>query len=119
MNSIVIGGDKGGEVRSLLLARKDISLEVYFLFLSYILNISFEENDIMLQYRGEFIVYNDSYEIILTASWRQYQNKPQPSVPFPISFPKTIVFNPSGAKTQKKEIMPYPRCGFGARLRCG
>ena len=23
------------------------------------------------------------------------------------------------AKTQKKEIIPYPRCGFGACLRCG
>jgi len=33
--------------------------------------------------------------------------------------PKTIAFVPSGAKTQKKEIMPYPRCGFGACLRCG
>ena len=22
------------------------------------------------------------------------------------------------AKTQKKEIIPYPRCGFGACLRC-
>jgi len=31
----------------------------------------------------------------------------------------TIEFIPSGAKTQKKEILPYPRCGFGARLRCG
>ena len=25
-----------------------------------------------------------------------------------------FTFIPSGAKTQKKEIMPYPRCGFGA-----
>ena len=33
--------------------------------------------------------------------------------------PKTIAFIPSGAKTQKKEIIPYPRCGFGACLRCG
>ena len=31
----------------------------------------------------------------------------------------TIAFIPSGAKTQKKEIRPYPRCGFGACLRCG
>jgi len=29
------------------------------------------------------------------------------------------LFCPSGIKTQKKEIMPYPRCGFGACLRCG
>ena len=53
------------------------------------------------------------------AQWRWHQNKSQPSVPFPISFPKTIGFIPFGAKTQKKEIMPYPRCGFGAGLRCG
>jgi hypothetical protein len=37
----------------------------------------------------------------------------------PLSFPKTIGFIPSGAKTQKKEILPYPICGFGACLRCG
>ena len=29
-----------------------------------------------------------------------------------------LKFIPSGAKTQKKEIIPYPRCGFGACLRC-
>ena len=28
-------------------------------------------------------------------------------------------FIPSGAKTQKKEKMTYPRCGFGACLKCG
>jgi len=37
----------------------------------------------------------------------------------PLLSPKTIAFIPSGAKTQKKEIIPYPRCGFGACLRCG
>ena len=30
-----------------------------------------------------------------------------------------FTFIPSGAKTQKKEIMPYPRCGLGVDLRCG
>ena len=30
-----------------------------------------------------------------------------------------LVSIPSGAKTQKKEIIPYLRCGFGACLRCG
>ena len=40
-------------------------------------------------------------------------------IPSPSSYPKTISFIPCGAKTQKKEIMPYPRCGFGAGLRCG
>ena len=37
----------------------------------------------------------------------------------PLSLPKTIAFLPSGAKTQKKETIPYSRCGFGACLRCG
>ena len=75
----------------------------------------------MLQYSGEFIVYQmwDDSHLCRWRAINQYQNKPQPSVPFPISFPKTIVFIPSGAKTQKKEILPYPRCGFGACLRCG
>jgi len=36
---------------------------------------------------------------------------------FPSSLPKTIALIPSGAKTQKKEIILYPRCGFGACLR--
>ena len=62
----------------------------------------------MLQYRGEFIVYNDSYEIILTASWRQYQNKPQPSVPFPISLPKTIEFIHVEPKHRKKKQYHIP-----------
>ena len=39
--------------------------------------------------------------------------------PSPSLSSKTIAFIPSGAKTQKKEIIPYPRCGFGACLRCG
>ena len=39
--------------------------------------------------------------------------------PHPSLSPKTITFIPCGAKTQKKETMPYPRCGFGVCLRCG
>ena len=39
--------------------------------------------------------------------------------PPPSLSPKTITFIPCGAKTQKKGTMPYPRCGFGACLRCG
>ena len=40
--------------------------------------------------------------------------------PLPPSLPQRLLaFIPSGAKTQKKEIIPYPRCGFGACLRCG
>ena len=72
-------GDKGGYVRSLLLARKVYHPE--------------EKDDILSQYNSEFIVYNDSWRyhlISMTASRRQYQNKPQPSVTSPISSPKTI-----------------------------
>ena len=81
------------------------------------------KNDILRQYNDKFIMCSDrACGIILlsvTASWRQYQNKPRPSDLSPLSLPKTIGFIPSGAKTQKKEILPYPRCGFGACLRCG
>ena len=46
----------------------------------------------------------------LTASRKQYQNKPQPSVPFPISPPNTITFIPSGAKTQKIKRIDQRKC---------
>ena len=50
------------------------------------------KNDILRQYNDKFIMYSDrACGIILsslTASRRQYQNKPQPSVPFPISLLK-------------------------------
>ena len=82
-----------------------------------------DKNDISRQYNDKFIMYSDrACGIILsslTASRRQYQNKPRPSDLFPLSLPNTIKFIPSGAKTQKKEIIPYPRCGFGACIRCG
>ena len=70
------------EVRSLLLARKVYHPE--------------EKDDILPQYSSEFIVYNDSrrYHLIsMTASRRQYQNKPQPSVPFPISLQRLFLFS--------------------------
>ena len=72
MNSIVFGEIKGGGVRSLLLARKVYRQE--------------EKDDILPQYSSEFIVYNDNWRyhlISMTASRRQYQNKPKPSVPLP------------------------------------
>ena len=33
---------------------------------------------------------------------------------FPLSLPDTIAFIPSGVNTQKKEIIPYPRCDYRA-----
>ena len=47
-------------------------------------------------------------EIVFGERRGRGQNKPQPSVPFPISFPKTIAFISSGAKTQKKKQYPIP-----------
>ena len=95
-------GDKGGYVRSLLLARKVYHPE--------------EKDDILSQYNSEFIVYNDSWRyhlISMTASRRQYQNKPQPSSLFPISFPKTISFIPCGTNTQKIKIIDH--CKYNVR----
>ena len=98
--------DKGENIRSLLLARKVSRPE--------------GENDILRQYNDKFI-YTPS---------RSAQNHHPPdnvrraegyiriSHNLPSPSPKTIEFIPSGAKTQKKEIIPYPRCGFGACLRC-
>ena len=96
MNAIVFGEIKGE--RS----------EVCYLLERYI--IKKKKDDILPQYSSEFIVYNDSWRyhlISMTASRRQYQNKPQPSVHFLIFFPKTTAFTPSEAKTQKIKMEGY------------
>ena len=62
-------------------------------------------------------MYSDSCDIILsslTASQRQYQNKPQPSDLSPFSPQKTIASIPSGAKTQKIKIIDYNKCNVRA-----
>ena len=69
MNAIVFGGEKGGRNQK---------------------STACSEGYIVRSLFSLFIVYDDSYDIILTVSWRQYQNKPQPSVTSPISSPKTI-----------------------------
>ena len=46
----------------------------------------------------------------LTASRRQYQNKPRSSDLAPFSPPKTISFISSGAKTQKIKILAHSQC---------
>ena len=53
MNSIVLGGIKGGEIRSLLLTRKDISSE---------------KNDILRQYNDKIIMYSDRFRYHLIIS---------------------------------------------------
>ena len=56
--------------------------------------------------RRLFLLGRYLYQGFLLRKW--HQNKPQPSVPFPISFPKTIAFISSGAKTQKKKQYHIP-----------
>ena len=103
--------DKGENIRSLLLARKVSRPE--------------EKNYILRQYNDKFI-----YTLSRSAQNHRPPNNVRPAEgyirishnllsPSPSPSPKTIEFIPSGAKEQKKEIIPYPRCGFGACLRCG
>ena len=103
--------DKGENIRSLLLARKVSRPE--------------EKNYILRQYNDKFI-----YTLSRSAQNHRPPNNVRPAEgyirishnlpsPSPSPSPKTIEFIPSGAKAQKKEIIPYPRCGFGACLRCG
>ena len=71
-----------------------------------------------------FVKWQSSFSLLLVKSekiifWRSiFRASRNLSDLFPLSLPNTIKFIPSGAKTQKKEIIPYPRCGFGACLRC-
>ena len=103
--------DKGENIRSLLLARKVSRPE--------------EKNYILRQYNDKFI-----YTLSRSAQNHRPPNNVRPAEgyirishnlpsPSPSPSPKTIEFIPSGANTQKKEIIPYPRCGFGACFRCG
>ena len=92
------------------------------LYITY--GIRFEKNDILRQYNDKFI-----YTLSRSAQNHRPPNNVRPAEgyirishnlpsPSPSPSPKTIEFIPSGAKEQKKEIIPYPRCGFGACLRC-
>ena len=70
-----------------------------------------EKDDILPQYSSEFIVYNDSWRyhlISMTASRRQYQNKPQPSVPFPISLQRLLHSFLLEPKHRKKKYYHIP-----------
>ena len=70
-----------------------------------------EKNDMLRQYNDKFIMCSDrACGIILlsvTASRRQYQNKPRPSNLSPFSPPETIAFIPSGANKQKIKILAH------------
>ena len=77
-----------------------------------------ETNDISRQYNDKFIMYSDrACGIILsslTASRRQYQNKPRPSDLAPFSPPKTIAFIPSGVNKQKIKRIDHNKCNVRA-----
>ena len=106
-------GREGGEVRSLLLARK-VSRQK-------------RKNDILRQYNDKIIMYSDRfrYHLIISETWKKVQHSEKDIrishnlLSPPPSLSKDYCIHSRGAKTQKKEIIPYPRCGFGACLRCG
>ena len=134
--------EKEREIRRLLLARKMYRQKLRcFLYIIYSNSripryscykmcimqcmTRIDKSDILRQYNDKFIY---------TLSRSTQNHRPPDNVrpaegyirishnllsPSPSPSPKTIEFIPSGAKTQKKEIIPYPRCGFGACLRCG
>ena len=100
----------------------------------YCSNISFFSRDIFRicdKYKGDFFniyifgKWQSPFSLLLVKSekvifWRYiFRASRNLSDLFPLSLPDTMAFIPSGANTQKKEIIPYLRCGFGACLRCG
>ena len=114
MNSIVLGGIKGGERSEVYCLLGRISHQKKMIYCdNIIINLSCKViacGIILSSVKLEKKVQHSENDIRIS------HNLLSPS---PISFPNTIAFVPSGAKTQKKEIIPYPRCGFGACLRCG
>ena len=73
------------------------------------------------------IIINSSCTVIagdiilssLTASRRQYKNKPRPSDLAPFSPPKTIAFIPSGANKQKIKRIDHSKCNVRASKNAG
>ena len=130
---------EGGEVRSLLLLRKYICQTILFIcsyitfpivYSFYFLFVGSRRNEFNRPWEGlrgrrqmatatqkVFLPAMQHMTYILkkgAAQWRWHQNKSQPSVPFPISFPKTIGFIPSGAKTQKIKRIDHNKCNVRA-----
>ena len=91
-----LGWREGGEFRSLLLT----------LFAMLKLFLSFTDDKMIQQY----IVFSWRMSCVIWCTSRSKIIRVSSSL---------LISPPSGAKTQKKEILPYPRCGFGACLRCG
>ena len=77
-----------------------------------------ETNDISRQYNDKFIMYSDrACGIILsslTASRRQYQNKPRPSDLSHLIPPKNYWIHSRGAKIQKIKRIDHSKCNVRA-----
>ena len=77
-----------------------------------------ETNDISRQYNDKFIMYSDrACGIILsslTASRRQYQNKPRPSDLSLLIPPKNYWIHSRGAKIQKIKRIDHSKCNVRA-----
>ena len=87
------------------------------LYLSHILNISLEKNDILLQYSGEFIVYNGSWQyhlIIIDSIAETVSEYATTFYPLPHLSPNTISFIPSGANKQKIKRIDHRKCNVRA-----
>ena len=109
MNSIVLSGENGEKsgvyclLSSLcwsffqvsLMIRWYCKLSLYMMYYYYVVAIYY------FSWRMSCVIWCTSRSKIIRAS------------------SSLLLSPPSGAKTQKKEILSYPRCGFGACLRCG
>ena len=93
----------------------------------YCSNISFFSRDIFrICDKGDFFniyifgKWQSTFSLLLVKSekiifWRYiFRASRNLSDLFPLSLPDTIAFIPSGVNTQKKEIIPYPRCDYRA-----
>ena len=99
-----INDDKMISQLSLYMVNLSLYIKVTTLFF-----VKWQSSFSLLLVKSEKIIFG---RYIFRASRRLLTSPPSPSK-------RLLVFIPSGAKTQKKEILPYPRCGFGACLRCG
>ena len=99
-----INDDKMISQLSLYMVNLSLYIKVTTLFF-----VKWQSSFSLLLVKSEKIIFG---RYIFRASRRLLTSPPSPSK-------RLLVFILSGAKTQKKEILPYPRCGFGACLRCG